>query len=179
MGYMVFCCRTSLFWCVFILFSACQQWKREAALRPTEPSERGGMSAATAAPVKDQILLLSFELRPDSAYAGRERCVLMSSRLFEGRFKKAFKTEDHVEAGDLICHFYDIQGNLLSAHIEEDPLTAPVEAAEEDGTLKRHFVVRDRAELVLRVQRTPDLHHLTIGKVMPDQTVITLASFQL
>lgn len=137
------------------------------------------MSAAAAAPVKDQILLLSFELRPDSAHAGRERCLLISSRIFEGRFKKALKTEDHVEPGDLICHFYDVQGNVLFAQIEEDPLTASVEAAEEDGTLKRHFVVRDRAELVLRVQRTPDLHHLAIGKVMPDQTIITLASFQL
>ncbi len=162
-----------------VAISGCGLWQKNNAT-PSSIPEQPPTPAATASSVSSpQILLLIFKLQPDSAAASGEQCSLVSRQTFEGRVKTPLKPFDYVQPGDLICTFYDKNGALLSSHVEEDPLTASVEAAEEDGTLKRHNIDRTEAELVLRVQRTPGLHRLVIGKVISDKSIITISEFTL
>lgn len=158
---------------------SCGKWAKTQP--PSVAAAPQTTSAIVAAPVgsKDQIQLMIFQLITDSTAAGGERCELISTQRFEGRLKKSLKPPDFIEPGDLICTFLDANGAVRATHVEEDPLTASVEAAEEDGTLKRHLVHRATAELVLRVQYAPDLRQLVIGKVMNDQSIITISTFTL
>lgn len=158
---------------------SCGKWAKPQPPSIAETQQPTSTIAAPAVGSKDQIQLMIFQLSADSTAAAGERCELISSQRFEGRLKKSLKPPDFIQPGDLICTFLDAGGAVLSTHVEEDPLTASVEAAEEDGTLKRHLVQRTTAELVLRVQTSPDLRQLVIGKVKNDQSITIIATFTL
>ncbi len=166
--------------CCAVMTMGCSQWGKSKTSPPSAPDPQGTIAPASVPPEgTPQIMLLILQLQHDPNALSGERCTLVSSQTFEGRIKKPLKPSDYVQPGDLICTFYDKNGTLLSSHTEEDPLTASVEAAEEDGTLKRHNIDRSEAELVLRTQRTPGLYRLVIGKVISDKSIITIAEFTL
>lgn len=166
-------------WASFWGLGSCGKWAKPQPPPVAEIQQPTSTIAAPAVGSKDQIQLMIFQLIADSTAATGERCELISSQRFEGRLKKSLKPPDFIQPGDLICTFLDAGGAVLSTHVEEDPLTSSVEAAEEDGTLKRHLIQRTTAELVLRVQTSPDLRQLVIGKVKNDQSITIIATFTL
>jgi hypothetical protein len=166
-------------WVSFGGLGSCGKWAKPQPPPVAETQQPTSAIVAPAVGSKAQIQLMIFQLIADSTAAAGERCALISTQRFEGRLKKSLKPPDFIQPGDLICTFLDANGAVLSTHVEEDPLTASVEAAEEDGTLKRHLIQRTSAELVLRVQHTPDLRQLVVGKVMNNQSITIIATFAL
>lgn len=163
----------TMIWAFGGLFS-CHPGKKGQASTP-QPQTVILHSDTTQAKIK----LLVFELSRDSLSPAGERCTFIHSQMAPGRLKNPVGSPGFVQPGDLICHFYNRQGKIIQTSIQEDPLTAPVEAFEENGAMNRHHLNKNSAELTLRVQHNPDIHQLLIGKVMPDKSVITLMELKL
>lgn len=165
-----------LFPVLLMLAYACHAGKKSVASSVLSPVQTVMLHSDTS---QARIKLFVFELLKDSTTATGERCTLVSTQLATGRLKTPLGTPGFVQPGDLICHFYNHRGQLLQTWIQEDPLTTPVEAFEENGHMSRHILSKTRAELMLRVQYSTDLHQLLIGKVMPDKSVVTLLDLTL
>ena len=165
----------TVLWVLGGLFSCHPGKKGQASTTPPPPQTVILHSDTTQAKIK----LLVFELSRDSLSPAGERCTFMHSQMAPGRLKNPVGSPGFVQPGDLICHFYNRQGKIIQTSIEEDPLTTPVEAFEENGVMNRHDLNKNSATLTLRVQHSPDIHQLLIGKVMPDKSVITLFELKL
>lgn len=124
-----------------------------------------------------QILL--FELARDTATRAGERCTFVRAQTFNGHLKKGLSVPSALRAGEIVCLIYDAHGQVKRTIVQEDPLMSSVEEFQENGTMIRHESPWDKAELILRVQKTPEMHQLVIGKVMPDLSIQTLTIFQL
>jgi hypothetical protein len=120
-----------------------------------------------------------FTIYADSTRVMGERIELKQRQTIEGYIKQPLVIQPALAAGDLVCSIYDQQGRRVLVHVEEDPLTTPMEYPNEDGTLGRAPVTQASADLFIRCKARPDLARLTIEKIDNNNSPVLLYDLKL